>query len=350
MLVYVLRRLVLMIPTLLGMSLLLFVVVRFAPGLTAKGQEGKGGAMVSEQDRRAQQEALERRLRLRDENGKPISLPMQYVLWLKDTVTGDLGKSIQYNKDVSTLIAVRLPVTLTLNLISTVVVYLVSIPGGMLAAARRGRVFDKVWGISSLALFSLPVIWVGSMMLGFLANPQYAKGVDLFGWHLNLGLPWFPVAGLHDTQTGDMTFWQWVRDYFWHVTLPVVCFTYGGFAYLSKQMRASILENLGQDYTRTARAKGLSSRTVMLRHVFRNSLLPLITISASLLPGMLGGSVIVEQIFSIQGMGQLTYTATFGRDLPVIQGVAFVGACLTLVSLLITDLCYMLADPRVSYE
>jgi ABC-type dipeptide/oligopeptide/nickel transport system permease component len=349
-LTYILRRLLLMVPTLIGMSLLLFVVVRFAPGISARGMEGKGGGMSGDQDRRAMQEALEKRLRMRDDEGKPISPPMQYLLWLGDTVRGDLGKSIQYNKDVSELIIERLPVTLTLNVISAFLVYLIAIPGGMLAAARRGRWFDSAWSLVTLALYSLPVIWIGSMMLGLLANAQFKDGFDLGFVRINLGLPWFPVAGLHDTRTDRMTSLQYLGDYFWHVTLPIICLTYGGFAYLSKQMRASVLENLALDYARTARAKGLKGSTVLWRHVFRNSLLPLITIASTILPAMLGGSVIVEQIFSIQGMGQLTYTATFGRDLPVIQGVAFVASLLTLISLLIADICYTFADPRVSYE
>jgi ABC-type dipeptide/oligopeptide/nickel transport system permease component len=350
MLTYILRRLLLMIPTLIGMTLLLFMIVRFAPGITAHGKEGKGGGMAGDQDRRAMQEALEKRLRLRDADGKPISPPMQYILWLGDTVRGDLGKSIQYNKDVGQLIKERLPVTLTLNIVSAIAVYLIAIPGGMLAAARRGKWFDTAWSLVTLALYSLPVIWIGSMMLGLLCNSEYKGGFNFLGLHIDLGLPWFPVAGLHDTQTGNMTALQYLRDYLWHVALPIICLTYAGFAYLSKQMRASILENMAHDYARTARAKGLKGSTVLLRHVFRNSLLPLITIASSILPAMLGGSVIVEQIFSIQGMGQLTYTATFGRDLPVIQGVAFVASLLTLISLLIADICYTLADPRVSYE
>ena len=132
-------------------------------------------------------------------------------------------------------------------------------------------------------------------MLGLHANSQYKGGFNLMGFHLDPGLPWFPVAGLHDTQTGNMTAFAYLRDYLWHVTLPIICLTYAGFAYLSKQMRAAVLENLSQDYARTARAKGLNGATVLLRHVFRNSLLPLITIASTLLPAMLGGSVIVEQ-------------------------------------------------------
>ena len=147
-----------------------------------------------------------------------------------------------------------------------------------------------------------------------------------------------------------MTYFQSLGDYLWHIMLAVVCLSYGGFAYLSRQVQASMLDNMRQDYVRTARAKGLKNSTVMIRHVFRNSLLPLITISAGILPGMLGGSVIVEKIFSIHGMGLLGYSATFSRDLPVIQTVALIGSVLTLLSYLITDICYALADPRVSYD
>jgi ABC-type dipeptide/oligopeptide/nickel transport system permease component len=352
MLNYILRRLLLMIPTLIGMTLLLFLIVRFAPGLTSTAMLGRGSdaGLSSEQNRKAMQEALEKRMRLRDENGRPISLPMQYLLWLKDTLRGDLGESVQYHKPVSELIAERLPTTLALNLISTVFVYLLAIPGGMLAAARRGRTFDVWWSVFTLALYSLPVIWVGCMMLGFLSNPQFAGGFNVAGLHIDLGLPWFPSAGTHDVLTENMTFWQYVRDYMWHIFLPVICYTYGGLAFLTKLMRASILDNLLQDYARSARAKGLKGSTVMLRHIFRNSLIPLITVSAGILPGMLGGAVIIEQIFSIQGMGLLAYTAVLGRDLPIIQGVALVSSVLTLVSFLIVDLSYSLADPRVSYE
>jgi peptide/nickel transport system permease protein len=174
------------------------------------------------------------------------------------------------------------------------------------------------------------------MLIGFLANPQS------FGW--------FPSAGLQRTDTSRLSFAGMLGDYLWHLTLPLACYTYGGFAFLSKLMRASILENLYLDYARTARAKGLPGHTVLLRHVFRNSLLPLITVAAGILPGLLGGSVIVETMFSIQGMGQLAFQATLARDLPVIQALGFVTGVLVLVSYLLTDLCYAFADPRVSYD
>ncbi len=333
---YIIKRLLLMIPTLLGMTLMLFAVVRFAPGLTSSGGAFSAGKLKSTQAQLEEKKILERRLHLVDAQGRPISLPIQYILWLKDTCEGHFGTSLEYDEPVMTLIRQRLPVTLDLNLISILVVYLIAVPGGMLAAVQHGRLFDRAFNFGSLVLYSLPTIWVGSMLVGFLANPQY--------------LDWFPAAGIHSTNTANMTWFQNLGDYLWHITLAVVCLTYGGFAYLSRQVQSSMLDNMRQDYVRTARAKGLKNSTVIIRHVFRNSLLPLITISAGILPGMLSGSVIVETIFSIHGMGMLAYSATFSRDLPVIQTVALIGAVLTLLSYLITDICYALADPRVSYD
>lgn len=337
MLSYILRRIFLMIPTLIGMSLILFSIMRFAPGLTTGGGAfGTGGEMRNRQARAAAEMAFKKRLHLVDDQGKAIILPMQYVYWLSDTVRGNFGESVQYNAPVATLIKERLPVTITLNLISTFLVYLIAIPGGMLASVNRGKSFDLLWSTGTLALYSLPVIWVGSMMIGFLANPQF--------------LPWFPAAGIHSTNTDWMTSWQYARDYLWHAVLPVICLSYGGFAYLSKIKRAAMLDNLGLDYVRTARAKGLSELTVVTRHVFRNSLLPMITIFATVIPGLLGGAVIVESIFSIKGMGDLMLTATFARDLPIIQAVAFVGSVISLICLLLADIAYAMADPRVSYD
>ncbi|HUO07030.1 MAG TPA: ABC transporter permease [Phycisphaerae bacterium] len=336
MLMYLLRRLLLMIPTLIGMTLLLFCIVRFAPGVGSAGAYGEGGQMRNQQARAAVELALKKRLHLVDKSGKTISLPMQYTYWFKDTFTGDFGDSVQYNEPVLQLLKERIPVTIVLNILSTAIVYLIAIPGGMLAAVRRGRFFDVSWNFFTLGLFSLPIIWVGGMLVGFLANPRY--------------LGWFPAAGIHSTNTEWMTSTQYAGDYVWHIVLPVLCLSYAGFAYLSKIQRAAMLDNLGLDYVRTARAKGVPEHIVITRHVFRNSLLPMITLFAGIIPGLLGGSVVVEHIFSIKGMGDLMLNATLANDLPIVQAVAFIGSIISLICLLITDICYAVADPRVSYE
>ena len=194
----------------------------------------------------------------------------------------------------------------------------------------------------------MPTIWAGVLLIGFFANEQYP-------W-----LRWFPTGGLSSTLAGGMAFlpgWGeagfqrgWLLDRLWHLALPVICLTYGSFAVLSKLMRASVLETISADYVRTAKAKGLPDRQVLWGHAFRNSLLPLITVAAGLIPGLLGGSVIVEKIFSIPGMGLLTLDAIYARDRDLVLAGALISSVITLVSILIADLCYAIADPRVSYE
>lgn len=359
MLTYILRRLALMVPTLIGMTLMLFVIVRFAPGVgSGPGGLAPGGEMQSNEARLAQIKKHQQRLGMVDENGNKIPIYKQYFIWLDNTfkfwrapVAGhvrilrihtpvptsiDLGESMQYRKPVWDLVRERVPTTATLNVVSIFFVYLIAIPGGMLAAVKRGRSFDVNWSLITLALYSLPGMWVGSMLIGFLANPQHVK--------------LFPSAGLHATDTRYMTFLQYSFDYMWHLVLPIITMTYAGFAYLSKQMRASMLDNMSQDYARTARAKGLSGFVVVTRHVFRNSLLPLITIATGIIPSLIGGSVIIETMFSIKGMGELAFRATLARDLPVMQALGLISGVLVLISYIITDLCYAIADPRVSYD
>ena len=316
---YILRRLVLMVPTLIGMTLVLFLTVRFAPGLlTAGGAYGAGGEMRNVQARAAAQELIKRRLHMVDPvSGKPIALPLQYIYWLKDTLSGDFGESIQYNAPVSQLLAERLPVTITINLFSTFLIYMLAIPGGMLASVKRGKSFDVAWSLITLSLYSLPVIWVGSMMVGFLCNPRY--------------LALFPAVGIHSTDTDLYSSFRYAGDYLWHIVLPVLCLSYGGLAVLTKLQRGAMLDNLSQDYVRTARAKGLPESTVITRHVFRNGLLPMITVFAGIIPSLLGGAVVTETIFSIKGMGDLMLTAVFSRDLPIIQAVAFIGSVISLI-------------------
>ena len=199
-----------------------------------------------------------------------------------------------------------------------------------------------VTGTLFIGLYSMPVMWIGVMFLGFFASKDYFQ--------------WFPTGGLHATLAGSMPFFPgagskgWLLDLVWHLVLPVACLTYGGFAFLSKLMRASVLENLSADFARTARAKGLSERIVLFRHVLSNSLLPLITVAASILPGLLGGSLIVEQIFSLNGMGRLMIEAIKMKDQELVLSNVCVVSFLALLSLIIADVCYALADPRVSYE
>ncbi|MCC6285259.1 MAG: ABC transporter permease [Phycisphaerales bacterium] len=260
----------------------------------------------------------------------------------------DLGTSFkQRGRPVFDMILQALPVTIMLNLIALPIIYLIAVPTGMLAAARRGSFFDIASGAFFIALYSIPVVVAGVLIHGFVCNNEY------------LGA--FPVAGLNRPEAEMMTFlpstgadgaWQrgWLLDRAWHIAMPVACLVYTGFAVLSKQTRAAMLDNFNADYVRTAKAKGVSSRDVVLRHVFRNSLLPLITIFASVFPAMLAGSVIIEKIFTIPGMGSLALSAINDRDRELLLAVTLMTGIVNLLALLLADILYALADPRVTFD
>ena len=259
----------------------------------------------------------------------------------------DFGRSFTRNRPVMDLILAHLPVTITLNLIAFPIIYAIAIPSGMLAATRRGSWFDVLSGTVFIALYSVPVVLAGVLAIGYLASNQY--------------LGWFPAAGLHDSLAEGMTFLpstrpdgSWERGYLldaaWHKVLPVTCLVYAGFAVLSKQTRAAMLDNFSADYVRTAKAKGVDGRDVVLRHVFRNSLLPLITIFATIFPAMLAGSIVIERIFTVPGMGSLLIDAIALRDREVILANTLMIGVVNLLALLLADILYALADPRVSYQ
>jgi len=261
--------------------------------------------------------------------------------------TPDLGVAFSKNRPVADLILAALPVTLLINLIAFPISYLVAVPTGVLASVRRGGWFDVGTGLLYLGLYSVPTVLAGVFAIGFLANKQY--------------LGWFPVSGLHDSAAATMTFLPhtdaaglWHRGYLldlaWHVVLPVLCLVYASFAVLSKQTRAAMLDNFNADYVRTAKAKGVPRKDVVLHHVFRNSLLPLITMFVGIFPAMLAGSVVIEKIFTVPGMGSLIIEAIDLRDREIILANTFIVACVNLLALLLADILYAAADPRVSFN
>lgn len=359
MLSYVIRRLLLMFPTLIGMTMVVFFIMALSPGSVTTMMRSAEGEMRPEERRRVEQY-------LRQRYGLGDPLIVQYGRWLnrispvgdKDPGIGfpsswkagfkrpDLGESFIRKRPVWDVIMDALPVTLLLNLITIPIVYMVAITSGIYAARHRGKLLDVGTGVSFIALYSMPTMWIGTMLLGFFASRDY--------WQ------WFPTGGLHEITSGSMPFlpsWRsaafrpgWLLDALWHLVLPITCLTYGGFAFLSKLMRASVLENLTADFARTARAKGLGENIVLFRHVLANSVLPLITVAASILPALLGGSLIVESIFSINGMGRLMLEAIKMKDQELVLSEMFVVSLIGLASLLVADLAYAAADPRVSYE
>lgn len=262
----------------------------------------------------------------------------------------DLGMSFSKSRPVRVLIAEALPVTLLLNFVAFPIIYLIAVPSGLLAATHRGSWFDTLSGAFYVALWSIPVVWAGVLAVGYLASERYF-----------LGELHFPAAGLHSSDADSMLFLPsfgedgrfqqgYLLDSLWHLCLPVACLVYTGFAILSKQTRAAMLDNFNADYVRTAKAKGVANNDIVFRHVFRNSLLPLITMFASIFPAMLAGSVVVEQIFSVPGMGRLVLEAINERDRDLLLANALMVGAVNLLALLLADILYALADPRITFD
>ncbi len=220
-------------------------------------------------------------------------------------------------------------------MISIFVTYLLSIPLGIFSAVRQGTTLDGVVTVALFLLFSIPTFWAGLMLI--LAFGQS-------------GLGWLPVLGLESKDSADLGVMAALWDRGLHLILPVVTYTYGSFAYLSRQMRVGMMDTIRQDYIRTARAKGLAEKAVIFKHALRNSLIPVVTLFASVLPILIGGSVVVERVFDIPGMGRYAYEGLVQRDYNIIMATTTFSAFATLLGILCSDITYAIVDPRISYE
>jgi len=270
----------------------------------------------------------------------------QYHRWLfgdggiysNGIVRGDFGTSYQTKDAVSKTIFNRIGWSLFFTLVSVIIAYLVSIPMGVKAAQNRGGWFDKISSIALFSLYSLPNFFVAILLLMLFANPDV----------LNI----FPASGVKPSEgfPEDVSVFEIIKLTLPHLIIPLICYSYSSFAFLSRIMRGSMIENIGMDYIRTARAKGLTEESVVWKHAFKNSLLPIITISAAVFPAAVGGSVILESIFTIPGMGLEAFNAISGQNYPMIIAVLTITSVLTLIGYLVSDILYAMVDPRISYS
>jgi len=321
---YALRRVLQTIPILFIISILLFLMVRAAPGgpLTA----ARRNPNISKE----QIEAMEEKLGLND------PLPVQYVRWLSGMLQGEMGDSIKFRRPVSDMIAERIPNTLTLVGASFFVTLLLAIPIGILSARKPYSTFDYAMTTVTFIGQAIPVYWLGlGLIVVFyvlLKNPF-------------TGDPLFPVGGMNSRgQEGNPL------DTLWHLVLPVSALSLGWIAWYSRFLRSSMMDVLHEDYIRTAKAKGLADRGVHYKHALQNAILPLVTLIALDLPSLFAGALFVETIFSWPGMGRLFWDAAKGRDYPVLLGVVMITATLIIVCNIIADLAYGWLDPRVKYD
>lgn len=330
--VYILKRILLFIPTLILITIITFGISRMVPSDPAALKLGASSEQAKTVVTARQLQAQREKWHLND----PVH--MQYFYWIHDLVNLDFGKSLKTNEDVTTLIWRAVPITLIMGLISTILAYLIAIPIGIKASQKPGGTFDKVTSTLLFMLYSLPSFWIGTLALMYLTKGSGALEI-------------FPPGRVYSIDYDvSWTFLQKLGDITWHLILPTLIYTYGSFAYISRQMRGAMLETLRQDYIRTARAKGLSERIVVWKHALRNSLIPIITLLAGLLPSLIGGSVIIETIFSIPGMGRLATNALREVDYPIIMGELVFAAVLTMVGVLISDLLYSAVDPRIALD
>ena len=324
MLKYLLKRLGILIPTFIGITIVCFAVIHLAPG--------EPTAMQTELNPNITPEAIER---MQAHYGLDRPLIVQYGLWMQNLARLDFGRSISSDeRPVWDKIKERLPITIYINIASMVIIFLVAIPLGVISAIKRGTFTDRFITVVVFIGFSIPGFWLALICM------------DYFGVRHG----WLPISGIHSPGYLGMNLWERSLDLMHHLLLPVIISAFGSLAGLSRYMRSSMLEIIRQDYILTARAKGLSERDVIYKHAMRNALLPVITILGLSIPGLIGGSVIFESIFSIPGLGQLFYQAIMMRDYNMIMGSLTIGAVLTLLGNLIADICYSLADPRIRVQ
>jgi len=344
--VYIFKRLLLMVPTLLGVLLVTFVVIQFVPGgpveqlvaqLKAESAHGEASAGLQGLYRGARGLDAERIEELKALYGFDQPPWRRFVTLVGNYLTFDLGESYFQHRSVTELIFSKLPVSISLGVWTFLITYLTCIPLGIAKAVRDGTTFDVVTSTLVLIGYAIPGFVLGIALLVLFGGGSF---FDLF-----------PLRGLVSDNWSELPIWQKVLDYLWHMVLPVTASVIGSFAVMTMLTKNSFLEEIRKQYVLTARAKGLAENTVLYKHVFRNAIIPLITnFPAAFIGAFFTGSLLIETIFSLDGLGLLSYESVLKRDYPVVLGSLYLFTLLGLIAKLLTDICYVLVDPRIQFE
>jgi microcin C transport system permease protein len=339
---YILRRLLIMIPTLLGITVIVFAIINLAPGSPVEqklqqmrfggmGGHGEGGG--SDRSSGISQEVIDA---LNKQYGFDKPVHERYFIWLQNLAKLDFGESFTYEEPVIDVIVSKFPVSLQFGVVSLVLSYLICIPLGILKAIKHGSKFDMTTSFILSAAYAIPGFMLGIVLIVYFAGGSF--------------LEWFPIGGIYSDYYYEYGPWDRFLDRLHHFVLPLISYMISQFTILTMLMKNSLLEEIKKDYIRTARAKGLSDKVVYLRHALRNALIPIATGIGSFFAVFFAGSILLESIFQLDGIGLLQYKSVLERDYNVIMGLIFFQSVIMLVGNLISDICYVLVDPRIDFK
>ncbi len=346
---YLLKRVLVLVPTLFGITLFSFIIINLAPGgpIEQKIQQlrfgaimggGGGGAGVhadsgSQNESGVSQEVVEA---LKKQYGFDKPMYVRFGIWLKNVATFNFGESFVYDRPVTEVIVSKLPVSLQFGVLSFILTYLICIPLGVMKAVRSGSKFDSASSFVLFVLYSIPPVMLGVLLMVFFAGGSYFN--------------WFPAKGLVSEAYDTLSLGGKILDRAHHFALPLICYMINGFTTLTLLMKNSLLDEIKSDYVRTARAKGLSENVVIYRHALRNALIPIVTGMGGFLGLFLVGSMIIEQLFSLDGIGLLGFSAALARDYNVLMALIFISSLVALLGRLMSDLLYVVVDPRIDFD
>ncbi|MBC7428066.1 MAG: ABC transporter permease subunit [Bacteriovorax sp.] len=344
MLTYILKRLLIMIPTLIGITIVTFIIINLAPGSPIEqriqqmkfggmGHEGGGGGKASDKSSAVSEEVI---AALKKQYGFDRPVHIRYWIWLKNISRLDFGESFTYEEPVLDVITSKMPVSLQFGVVSLIMSYLVCVILGVLKAVKHGSTFDYVSSFLLFVFYSIPGFMLAILLIVYFAGGSFFN--------------WFPMGELYSDNYYDLTLWGKIGDRIHHFILPLICYMIGSFTVLTMLMKNSLLDEVKKDYIRTARAKGVGEKMVFLKHALRNALIPIVTGIGGFISVFFVGSLLLESIFQLDGMGLLSYKSILQRDYNVIMGIIFIESILLLIGNLISDLAYIAVDPRIDFK
>jgi microcin C transport system permease protein len=332
-----------MIPTLIGITLVTFAIINLAPGspIEQKIQQMKFGGMgressvsnTSSKSTGVSEEVLEA---LKKQYGFDKPVHIRYLIWLKNIAKLDFGESFTYEEPVIDVIVTKFPVSLQFGVVSLILSYLVCVVLGVIKAVKHGSAFDYFTSFILFITYSIPSFMLAILLIVYFAGGSFYN--------------WFPIGELYSDNYQTLTLWGKIADRVHHFILPLICYMIGSFTVLTMLMKNSLLDEVKKDYIRTARAKGVSEKAVYLKHALRNALIPIVTGIGGFLSVFFAGSLLLESIFQLDGMGLLGYKSLLQRDYNVIMGLIFIQSLLLLLGNLLSDLAYVVVDPRINFE